>query len=69
MSDIVLPGDKIENIELEYMIFTLCNGDITRKKYIEDNYDVQDYVEWTSFKQFDSYQEAEMNKRYQDGKK
>jgi len=69
MADITLPAELIENIELEYMIFTLCNGDITRKHYIEEHYDVVDYIEWTSFKQFDNFQEAELNERYSDGKK
>lgn len=69
MSDVQLPSDIIENIEIHYMIYTLCNGDITRRPWIESNLDVTDYIEWTCFKQFDTYQESELNKRYSEQQK
>jgi hypothetical protein len=47
------------------MIYTLCNGDITKKRWIEENLDITDYIEWISFKKYDNYVEAESNKRYQ----
>jgi hypothetical protein len=48
------------------MIFQLCNGDITRKKWIEENLDVSDFTEFMSFKKYDYYLEAEAQKRMMD---
>lgn len=51
------------------MIYKLCNGDITRKKYIEENLDVSDFIEWVSFQKYDGYLEQEANKRFQNANK
>lgn len=45
------------------MIYQLCNGDITRKKWIEENLDVGDFTEFNCFKKYDNYLEAEAQKR------
>lgn len=47
------------------MIYRLCNNDITKKEFIEKNYDICDYVEWISFQKYERYLEDVANKRYQ----
>lgn len=47
------------------MIYKLCNGDITKKKWIEENLDVTDLAEFMSFKKYDNFIESEANKRFQ----
>lgn len=64
MRDIGLPGE-VSGIEIEYMIYILCNGDVTKKKLIEQTMDIGDFVEWISFKKYENYFETELNKRYE----
>jgi hypothetical protein len=59
----VLPKE-IDGVEIFYMVFSLCNGDITKKKWIEENLDVGDYVEWMCFKKYDNFIKSESTKRY-----
>ena len=65
MSDIALPTE-INGIEVEFMVYKLCDGDITRKKWIEENLDIGDFVEFMSFKKYDNFIKAEYNSRYQE---
>jgi hypothetical protein len=53
-------------VEIEYMIYKLCNGDITKKKWIESNMDITDYFEWACFKKYDNYLESEAIRRQQE---
>lgn len=64
MRDICLPSE-VSGIEVEYMIYVLCNGDVTKKILIEQTMDIGDFVEWISFKKYENYCEAELNKRYE----
>jgi len=64
LSDIVLPYE-VSGIEIEYMIYVICGGDVTKKKLIEQTMDIGDFVEWISFKKYENYCEAELNKRYE----
>jgi hypothetical protein len=36
----------------EYSIYSMCDGDITKKKYIEENYNNEDFFEWICLSQF-----------------
>ena len=47
------------------MIYVICGGDVTKKKLIEQTMDIGDFVEWISFKKYENYCEAELNKRYE----
>lgn len=62
LSDIVLPK-QIEAIEIEWMIYQLCKNDITKKKWVEENLDITDYVEFMCLKKYDNYLESESIKR------
>ncbi len=51
------------------MIYKLCEGDITRKKFIEDNLDIIDFIEWSGFQKYENYIEREAVKRFQNANK
>lgn len=43
-----------EVAHFEYMIFQLCNGDITKKKEVEENFDVVDFYNWIIYKNYEN---------------
>jgi hypothetical protein len=44
------------------MIFNLCDGDITKKKYIEDNLDIADGMNWFMLKKYQNFIEWKQQK-------
>jgi len=39
-----------EELKLDDMIFTLCKGNINKKKYVMKNYSLVEAIKWLSFK-------------------
>lgn len=47
------------------MIYKLCEGDVTKKEYVQNNLDIIDFYEWFMMKKYENYTEAEAMKRKQ----
>lgn len=54
--------DIPEQCGIEYLVYQLCDGDITKKEYIMDNITYADAMKWLLLRRYDSYAQREYMK-------
>ena len=66
--DIKLP-EEILGADVHYMVYLLCDGDVTKKNWVQENLDIVDFYEWMLLGKYKSYCETEgMNRKQGKGK-
>ncbi len=49
--------------ELEYLVYQLCKGDITKRNYILQNYSYTESIEWCMLHRYEIFVEQELLKQ------
>ena len=54
--------DIPDDLVIDYMIFQVCNKDLSKKKHVEENYTYEQLYEWFCIAIYDIYVQNEQMK-------